>query len=179
MPKVTGTYTTGDAKGLRENLTDMIYNISPTKTPLMQLAGRDKATATPHTAHTYLLRTTAPTVVSTSQLNPAGDPVTTYALYDGLLRIRQTQAPSPSGGRLLSDTFYDTSGRAVMLVRTTSGPVRLLGGFRRRHRRPHRGADAPARSRKDRDRRSGLPQVRRHQGDRPVRRIGVAPATSV
>jgi outer membrane murein-binding lipoprotein Lpp len=48
MAKFTGTYTTGDAKGLRENLTDMIYDISPTKTPLMQMAGREKATAILH-----------------------------------------------------------------------------------------------------------------------------------
>lgn len=48
MAKVTGTYTTGDAKGLRENLTDMIYDISPTKTPLFQMAGRGKATAVLH-----------------------------------------------------------------------------------------------------------------------------------
>ena len=48
MTKVTGTYTTGDAKGLRENLTDMIYDISPTKTPLMQLAGRGPASAVLH-----------------------------------------------------------------------------------------------------------------------------------
>jgi hypothetical protein len=48
MAKATGTYTTGDAKGLREDLTDMIYNITPTKTPLMQLAGRGKADALLH-----------------------------------------------------------------------------------------------------------------------------------
>ena len=48
MSAVSGTYKVADAKGLRENLTDMIYDISPTKTPLMQLAGRGKATAILH-----------------------------------------------------------------------------------------------------------------------------------
>src|SRR5687768_7249188 len=48
MAAFTGTYTTSDSKGLRENLTDMIYDISPTKTPLMQLAGRGKAEAILH-----------------------------------------------------------------------------------------------------------------------------------
>jgi hypothetical protein len=48
MAALAGTYKTGDAKGLRENLTDMIYDISPTKTPLFQMAGRDKASAILH-----------------------------------------------------------------------------------------------------------------------------------
>ena len=45
MAKATGTYTTGDAKGLRESLSDMIYDISPTKTPFMSMIGRSKAKA--------------------------------------------------------------------------------------------------------------------------------------
>jgi hypothetical protein len=45
MAKLTGAYVTGDAKGLREDLSDMIYNISPEKTPMLSLIGRDKAEA--------------------------------------------------------------------------------------------------------------------------------------
>ncbi|RBM04651.1 polymorphic toxin-type HINT domain-containing protein [Streptomyces sp. PT12] len=33
-----------------------------------------------------------------------------YALLDGFLRDRQTQAPGPDGGRLLTDTFHDERG---------------------------------------------------------------------
>jgi hypothetical protein len=51
--------------------------------------------------------------VGTSTLNAAGNYLTSYTLYDGLLRPRQTQSPSPSGGRLLTDVFYDTVGRQV------------------------------------------------------------------
>ena len=49
--------------------------------------------------------------MTTQRLNPAGNYVTSYALYDGLLRPRQTQAPSPggSGGMVLTDTFYSTA----------------------------------------------------------------------
>jgi RHS repeat-associated protein len=75
--------------------------------------GRDKSTQSPNIVYTYVMRTDAVNVVSTATLNVNGDYVTTYAMYDGLLRARQTQAPSPSGGRLLTDTFYDTAGRKV------------------------------------------------------------------
>ncbi|SBT38676.1 RHS repeat domain-containing protein [Micromonospora narathiwatensis] len=77
------------------------------------LPGRDKATQSANVTFSYLIRNNAATVVSTSQLNPAGAYNSIYALYDGLLRLRQTQSPSPSGGRLLTDTFYDTAGREV------------------------------------------------------------------
>ncbi|WP_328650331.1 RHS repeat protein [Micromonospora sp. NBC_00330] len=75
------------------------------------LPGRDKATKSASASFSYLIRNNAATVVSSSRLNPADAYNTTYALYDGLLRLRQTQSPSPSGGRLLTDTFYDSAGR--------------------------------------------------------------------
>ncbi|MEV4543869.1 RHS repeat-associated core domain-containing protein [Micromonospora echinaurantiaca] len=75
--------------------------------------GRDKATESPNTSYEYLIRADAPSAITTKALNPAGNYVTTYELYDGLLRKRQTQVASPSGGRLLTDTFYDTAGREV------------------------------------------------------------------
>ncbi|MET8261358.1 RHS repeat-associated core domain-containing protein [Micromonospora sp. NPDC005553] len=75
------------------------------------LPGRDKGSQSANANFSYLIRNNAATVVSSSRLNPAGAYNTTYALYDGLLRLRQTQSPSPSGGRLLTDTFYDTAGR--------------------------------------------------------------------
>jgi RHS repeat-associated protein len=34
-----------------------------------------------------------------------------YVLYDASLRPRQTQAPGPQGGRLVTDTFYNTLGK--------------------------------------------------------------------
>ena len=48
MPKFTGTMVVADAKGLREDLNDMIHNISPTKTPGLQTFGRSKAKAILH-----------------------------------------------------------------------------------------------------------------------------------
>lgn len=48
MGAVSGTYTTATAKGIREDLTNVIYNISPEKTPFFQMAGRTKAVNTLH-----------------------------------------------------------------------------------------------------------------------------------
>ena len=42
------TYKTNDAIGLREDLIDTIYDISPTETPFMSSIGKTKATATFH-----------------------------------------------------------------------------------------------------------------------------------
>lgn len=42
------TYTKYDAIGQREDLTDVIYNISPTDTPIMSSIGKTKATAVNH-----------------------------------------------------------------------------------------------------------------------------------
>ena len=52
MTAPTGTYTVFDTSstrgGLREDLSDMIYNISPTDTPLMSTLAKSKATAVYH-----------------------------------------------------------------------------------------------------------------------------------
>jgi hypothetical protein len=48
MAAVSGTYTTATAKGIREDLTDAIYMISPEKTPFISMIGRSKAKNTLH-----------------------------------------------------------------------------------------------------------------------------------
>src|SRR5579859_7946434 len=40
MPVITNTYTAWDAKGIREDLSDVIYRISPTETPFMSSVGK-------------------------------------------------------------------------------------------------------------------------------------------
>nr|WP_221382037.1 polymorphic toxin-type HINT domain-containing protein [Actinoplanes polyasparticus] len=67
--------------------------------------------ADPDIGYDYLIRTNGVNAVTTKHLNPEGGVTKSYTLYDGLLRTRQTQTMSPSGGRILSDTFYDTAGR--------------------------------------------------------------------
>lgn len=48
MAQVTNTYSTYDSVGQREDLTDIIYSISPTDTPFMSSIGKEKATAVLH-----------------------------------------------------------------------------------------------------------------------------------
>ncbi len=48
MAVPTGTFQTYAAVGIREDLEDVIYNISPTETPFINSIGKGKATATYH-----------------------------------------------------------------------------------------------------------------------------------
>lgn len=48
MAQPTGVYVTYTAKGLREDLENVIYDISPTDTPFMSMGGRKDATAVNH-----------------------------------------------------------------------------------------------------------------------------------
>jgi hypothetical protein len=55
MANVVGGFETYQAIGNREDLTDMIYNISPTETPFMSMAARTKAYMTKHEHQTDAL----------------------------------------------------------------------------------------------------------------------------
>ncbi|WP_344126473.1 RHS repeat-associated core domain-containing protein [Luedemannella flava] len=92
--------------------TDLAYDALGSLTSVW-LPGRDKATKSANMTYSYLLRTNAPTVVTTKELNASEQYVTTYALFDGLLRERQSQSPSPSGGRIITESFYDSVGHKV------------------------------------------------------------------
>ena len=48
MAQISGTYSSYDAKGNREDLSDIIYDISPTDTPFLSAIGKTKATSTKH-----------------------------------------------------------------------------------------------------------------------------------
>ena len=48
MATITNTYQTFTTKGIREDLSNIIYNISPSDTPMMSAIGREKATNTLH-----------------------------------------------------------------------------------------------------------------------------------
>ncbi|WP_217208954.1 polymorphic toxin-type HINT domain-containing protein [Streptomyces sp. AC550_RSS872] len=60
--------------------------------------------------YSYTITEGQPIAVGTKTLGNDGAQVTSYMLYDGFLRPRQSQAPGPDGGRLLTDTFYDERG---------------------------------------------------------------------
>ncbi|MFD1661615.1 RHS repeat-associated core domain-containing protein [Streptomyces caeni] len=125
---LTKTITT-DPKGYRSvgffdarrGLTVRSFDINLKKTELaydalgrltdVWLPNRNKAAGdTPNTRHAYHLDNTKPSWISTSALNNDGTYNAGFALYDALLRPLQTQSPTPQGGRLLTDTRYDTRG---------------------------------------------------------------------
>ncbi|GIM91879.1 hypothetical protein Ato02nite_036720 [Paractinoplanes toevensis] len=74
--------------------------------------GSVKGTDPAEAKFAYYVRKDAATAISTSKLNIDGTYTTAWALSDGLMRTRQTQASSPSGGRLVTEMFYDSAGRA-------------------------------------------------------------------
>ncbi|MGH3713889.1 MAG: RHS repeat domain-containing protein [Micromonosporaceae bacterium] len=71
----------------------------------------------------YAIRNTAPSYRSTRVLKPNGNTVTSYTLYDGHLRERQTQAPAWGGDRVVTDTYHDERGLAYK----KNAPYYMLG----------------------------------------------------
>ncbi|WP_144056931.1 polymorphic toxin-type HINT domain-containing protein [Micromonospora lupini] len=99
-----------DANGAR---TDLAYD------PLgrlekVWLPGRDKTANldTPNSKFSYQVTQSAPVVVTTETLKEDGSYRVGYEIYDGMLRLRQTQQPAAGGGRILTDVFYDNRGLA-------------------------------------------------------------------
>jgi RHS repeat-associated protein len=75
------------------------------------LADRSKSGgATPNAKFSYLVRNDAPVVVTTQNIRDDGTYDAEYEFFDGRLRPRQTQKPATDGGRVVSDTFYDSRG---------------------------------------------------------------------
>jgi len=101
------TETTANT-GVTESTYDALGRITAVWTP------DHTRTANPSTAtvaYGYTISQTAASSVKTTRLVAGGSLVTSYTMYDGLLRARQTQTPAEGGGRDLTDTFYDAAGR--------------------------------------------------------------------
>lgn len=95
-----------DANGRR---TDLAYDGLGRLTGVW-LPGRVKGADGPNSRFAYGLRADGPSWVRTEALRAGGNYVATYTLLDGFLRTRQTQTASAKGGRVLTDTLYDTRG---------------------------------------------------------------------
>lgn len=74
MALPSNSYTTYDAKGIREDLSDVIYNVDPTETPFFQLCAKTKASNTLHEWQTDTLA-----AASDSNAVLEGDDATTDA----------------------------------------------------------------------------------------------------
>ena len=106
MATPTGTFQTYAAIGNREDLANMIYDISPTTTPFMSNVKRGKATNTLHEWQTDVLAT----AVSTNAVIEGDDATTNSAvptvrlanicqISDKVPRVSGTQDAMDSAGR--------------------------------------------------------------------------------
>ncbi|WP_405812449.1 polymorphic toxin-type HINT domain-containing protein [Streptomyces sp. NBC_01520] len=91
------------------NTYDALGRLTATWLPNRSQAGNDS----PNAKYDYNLSRTSQPWTSVSTLNADGTTYqTSYDIADSLLRPLQTQTPSPKGGRILTDTRYDSRGLA-------------------------------------------------------------------
>ncbi|MER7455768.1 polymorphic toxin-type HINT domain-containing protein [Micromonospora sp. NPDC126480] len=86
-------------------------------------------TGTPDEQYGYSLSQTAPSWVSTKSLGPNGTQVSSYEIYDGLLRHRQSQATAADGKRVITERVYDERGLTIkdsLFWNTDSAPTSTL-----------------------------------------------------
>lgn len=123
MAIVSGTYQTYQAKGIREDLTDVIYRITPTQTPFMSAIPKVKATNTFHEWQTQDLAS----VTNNAQIEgddiasfTAATPTTRLGNYTQIsyknVIVSGTQQSVKTAGRA-NDLAYVTSLRALELKR--------------------------------------------------------------
>ena len=69
-------------------------------------------TSTPDQQFTYTLSASGPNSIQEQVLGPAGTQISSFQLYDGRTRLRQSQTPAPvaNGGRMVTDNAYDNRG---------------------------------------------------------------------
>jgi YD repeat-containing protein len=112
----TTTTTFDPLRGLALSIVDPnAYTISETWDPLGRLLkvwkpGNPKATGAADIVHTYTVNNTAPSVVTTANLNDNGTYRISESLYDSILRTRETQVGTPDGNRIITDATYDSHG---------------------------------------------------------------------
>ncbi|MFJ8112248.1 RHS repeat-associated core domain-containing protein [Streptomyces sp. NPDC096132] len=114
----TAQTTTKDLDPLRGLLLKQTDTNNNTTTSTYDALGRlskvwlaDRATTgVPTYEYAYMVTEGKPVTVATKLLDNEGGQITSYKLYDGFLRERQSQAPGPDGGRIISDVFFDERG---------------------------------------------------------------------
>ncbi|MFD7491898.1 DddA-like double-stranded DNA deaminase toxin [Streptomyces sp. NPDC059832] len=113
----TTTTTVDPVRGLvvkqtdtNSNVTELAYDALGRSTKVWLPDRRNSQVPSQEFVYTVADKTVA---VATKTLNNSGGQVTSYALYDGFLRDRQTQTPGPDGGSIVADAFYDERGLAA------------------------------------------------------------------
>lgn len=82
MAAITNTYTRFDAKGVREDLSNVIYQISPEETPFMSNVGRENVTNT-----FYEWQTDDLAAASTTNAQIEGDDITSFTAVTATVRL--------------------------------------------------------------------------------------------
>ncbi|MFF4805444.1 RHS repeat-associated core domain-containing protein [Streptomyces sp. NPDC001351] len=125
QPKVTGqtagfatTTTLDPARGLDLKTTDAAgYSSTSSYDPLGRLTAvwnpGFSTSNNPNTKYTYSLSPSVPSTVTTQTLTDDNAYRSSISIYDALLRPRETQSATVDGGRVITDTVYDTHGWAV------------------------------------------------------------------
>lgn len=122
MAQPTSTFSTYDAKGNREDLSDVIYDVSPTETPVLTMIPRSTATGTKHEWQTDALASAAENVViegddATTDAATATVRVFNYtAISDKVPRVTRTQEKVNKAGRA-SEMAYQVEKRSKELKR--------------------------------------------------------------
>lgn len=123
MTVPTGTFLTTAAIGNREDLTDVIYRISPTQTPLITMAAKAKATNTLHEWQTQDLATAVTNNAAAEGDDPTAKTVTPTVRLNNRTQISQKtvivsgteQAMNPAGRK--NELAYQVSLAALEIRR--------------------------------------------------------------
>ena len=138
MAQPTNTFDTYDSIGEREDLSDVIYNISPTDTPFLSSAAKTKATAVLHEWQTDSLAAAATNnaVIEGDEATLDASTATTRLsnstqIMDKTVVITGTQESVDKAGRA-SELAYQIAKRAKELKRdmeaTITGNIAEVGG---------------------------------------------------
>ncbi|MCD9875371.1 RHS repeat-associated core domain-containing protein [Streptomyces sp. NR30] len=114
---------------VNNKITETTYDALGRKTATW-LSNRSHAGGqTANYTYAYSVTNDAPSWTSTATLKADGTTYnTSYSIYDSLLRPLQTQSPTPDGGRLLTDTRYDSRGLAYETYADVFDSAHLPGG---------------------------------------------------
>lgn len=107
-PRTAEALTETDAAN---RVTTLAYDALGRLTAVWKPGRSRESLESPHVQFEYGVKQTGgPSWVKTLSLKANGNQVASYQLLDGFLRLRQTQEPSPLGGRILTDEFTNSRG---------------------------------------------------------------------